>query len=507
MIAVSKNDLSARLQNDHLNTDHLRTSIKTRTVSGGIVRATAQGCQLVLTLAYNVVLARLLSPQDFGLYFMATTAAGFLRVFKDAGLSTVTIQREEINHEQVSNLFWVNLAVSATISLLMIATAPVVALFFRQPPLVEIAVALSIGFLFDGLAVQHIALLNRKMRFTAISVIEIGSLTVGFVIGILMALRDWGYWSLVAATLSTAVVRLISAWIVMPWRPQGFRKKSGTRSLVSFGADLTAVGLIYALSRGCDSVLIGRFLGSEAVGLYSRATTLFSRPMEQLTAPAYSAVGPALSRLQSEPERYRRIFLQIFEGLVLAGFLFTAVFVPLSYPLITVVLGHKWEAAAPIFAGLALAAFFYPQANAASWLYITQGRGRDFVRTTIITAVVMVVSFAIGLPFGPTGVALSYSLSGIFIFVPLTFHVGGQKGPVSSRDLWGAFTRHLPASLVTFGSTLLATTLTAHYGALLQLVISGLVSLIACAGSIILFSPSRRAVQRILGVVAELRNR
>jgi PST family polysaccharide transporter len=487
-------------QSDHLSTDHLRSTLKRRTISGGVVRALAQACLMALTLAYTAVLARLLSPRDFGLVAMVMTVAGFLQVFKEAGLSTATIQREDITDAQVSNLFWINLGMSGFASMIMAVSAPLIAQFFHQPQVARISVALAGGFLLDGLAVQHMALLNRQMRFKLISTIEVGSVAAGFLVGLGMALGGWGYWSLVGATLSTAAVRLIATWAVLPWRPKRPTRRSGTRSLVHFGADLTLVGVVYALARGSDSLLIGRFLGSEAVGLYSRATALFTRPLEQLISPAYSVIVPALSRLQTQPDRYRASFLQIFEGIAIAGGLFTGLFLPLAPPLVEVILGQTWEAAAPIFAALTIAALFLPLSTATSWLYTSQGRGRALLLTASIGASVMIISFAIGLPFGPVGVAIGYSLSGILIQLPVTFHIAGRSGPVSTKDLWFAFLRHLPVCLVVLGVTWFIASSGITSSPLQQVTVSAAFGLLAGAGVAFLYPPSLRTATQLLGV-------
>src|SRR6266545_2521612 len=165
----------------HFATDHLLTNLKGRVISSGFVTMAAQGAKFALNLAYTMVLARLLIPEDFGLIAMVMTVTGFLRVFKDAGLSTATVQREGITHAQVSNLFWINLAVSALASLIMAGTAPLIAWFYREPRLVTVTMVLSITFLLSGSAVQHQALLNRQMRFKAIALIEIASMVFGYV--------------------------------------------------------------------------------------------------------------------------------------------------------------------------------------------------------------------------------------------------------------------------------------------------------------------------------------
>jgi O-antigen/teichoic acid export membrane protein len=137
-----------RDSNDHhFGTQHLLADLKARTVSSSLITMVSQGIQFALNLTSIAVLARLLSPQDFGLVAMVTTIMGFLRVFKDAGLSTATVQREGITHAQVSNLFWINVALSGAVSLLVAASAPLIAWFYREPRLVPITLALSITFI------------------------------------------------------------------------------------------------------------------------------------------------------------------------------------------------------------------------------------------------------------------------------------------------------------------------------------------------------------------------
>src|SRR5213595_4290446 len=127
----------------HFATDHLLTNLRQRTISSGLISAVAQGAQFFLNLAYVMVLARLLVPQDFGLFAMVTTVMGFLRIFQDAGLSMATVQRQEITHAQVSNLFWVNVAVGGVATLFVASSAPAIAWFYREPRLVSMTLVLS----------------------------------------------------------------------------------------------------------------------------------------------------------------------------------------------------------------------------------------------------------------------------------------------------------------------------------------------------------------------------
>jgi PST family polysaccharide transporter len=421
-----------------------------------MANATGQGGQLFLTLCYNALLARLISPHDFGLVAMALVATSFLQVFKDAGLSTATIQREDITNAQVSNLFWINVAAGTVAMLAMAGVAPLIAWFFKQPGLIDASLALSTSFLMEGLVVQHVAILNRQMRFKVLAAVELSCTAGGFAVGIGMALAGFGYWSLVGAALSTGAFRVASVWTLSRWRPRRPVRGSGTRKLVRFGADLTMVGLVYSLSRNCDTLLVGRYLGSDALGLYSRATVLLMRPLERAIAPIYAVIVPALSRLQNEPVRYRSAFVCVYEGLAIAAFILSALLFPLSDLLVEVILGADWRAAVPIFAALTLALIYMSLAVSTSWLCTSQGRGRDLLLIACIGAVIMITAFLAGLPFGPAGVAVAYSAANLLLTLPVTFYIAGRTGPVTSRDLWFAAIHHVPVFVSVLAATWLA---------------------------------------------------
>ena len=160
---------------------------------------------------------------------------------------------------------------------------------------------------------------------------------------------------------------------------------------------------MFSLARGADNLLIGRFFGAAASVSIPEAPSFSIRPLQQFIIPINTVLIPALSRIQSEPDRYRRTFLQVFEAIALMSFLFAGLFLALSYPLTLAVLGPKWEAAAVIFAYFTVAALAYPLTTASTWLFATQGRGKDWVLTSSIISCVTLCSFLAGLPFGPAG--------------------------------------------------------------------------------------------------------
>ncbi len=492
---------------EHFKTDHLLPNLKRHTISSGAVTMSAQADKFALNLASTMILARLLAPRDFGLVAMVTTVTGFLFVFKDAGLSIATVQREHITHAQVSNLFWINVFVSVLTTLIVAASAPIIARFYHNPTLVGITLCLSITFLISGSTIQHQALLKRQMRFKAMAMIEVGSMAVGVLVGVVMALRGYRYWSLVGSSLSTETTGFLLTWSISRWRPELPSRGSGIGPLVSFGAHRVTGDFIFAVARGTDNLLIGRFYGSGPVGLYSRATALLVRPLEQFLGPINAVFVPALSRLQSQPQRYRATFLRLYESIALTGFLFAGLFLALSHPLILVLLGHKWENAAPIFGGFTIVALSVPLANASTWLFTSQGRGRDMLVAQSINACVTVLSFIAGLPFGPVGVAIAFAISGPLVRLPILYYIVGRRGPVKTRDLWMVFGRHLPVLVIVFLITWLTRGFVVNQPPLVQLLITAPVGVLAGAAFICSFRPQRKVATDLLETLRELKKK
>jgi len=217
------------------------------------------------------------------------------------------------------------------------------------------------------------------------------------------------------------------------------------------------------------------------------------RPLEQFISPVQTVFVPAFSRLQHQPEQYRRTFLRLYHAISLVSLFFTALLLALSRPLTLLVLGARWEKAAPIFAAFTVAALIYPVASAAGWLFTSQGRGKDWLKAITLTSIATVGSFLAGLPFGPVGVALAFSASGIFLQLPIIFHIGGRSGPVHTKDLWVGFLRQFPIWIGVCGaaSAVLTTMRSMSYVAQL----GGAASVGLAAGiAIISFYPPARAV-------------
>jgi O-antigen/teichoic acid export membrane protein len=393
-----------------LSTDHLQADLRGRSVRGGVLNVTSQGAQFLIQTVATVVLARLLTPAEFGLVAMVSTVTGLGQAFADLGLSEATIQRKEISHVQVSALFWINVAIGLGLMLITAAMAPVLARFYRDSRIVDITLVTSLTFLFGGLRVQPDAILKRQMRFASLAIRDVTSYAVAVPLAITMAWRGAGYWALVALPLTLNFTQMALSWLMVNWRPSLPRRGAEVGSLITFGGNVAASYFIINVSRSADNVLIGRYTGAGPLGLYSRAYNLLMLPVRQLSLPAGSVAVPAFSRTQDDPERFARYYLRTVNLILwisapVFGFLFVA-----AKPVIVLVLGNQWREAAPVFQILAISALAQLFLDSTTWLFVSRGQSQQLLKLLLIVSPVIVGSYAIGLPFGIKGVALSGSL-------------------------------------------------------------------------------------------------
>jgi PST family polysaccharide transporter len=392
--------------------------LKQRAIRGGFARLCAQALNFGLRLGSLALMARLLEPADFGLVGMVMAVIGVLSLFRDFGLSTATVQQRTVTNEQVSTLFWVNMLVGALLALLALAVAPLVAAFYGEPRLIWVTVALAPVFLLNAAGVQHSALLQRDMRFTVSSVIDVVSLMVSSAVGVGMALRGCGYWALVATALLGPLVSTIAVWLVTAWIPGRPQRHSGLRSMLHFGGTITLNGLVVYVAYNLEKVLLGRYWGADTLGIYGRAYQLANVPTENLNSSIGGVAFSALSRLQDDAPRLKSYFLKGYSLVLALTLPITIVSALFAEDLIAVLLGPKWREVVPIFRLLAPTILISAMMSPFSWLLFSIGRVGRSLKIALVIAPLVIVGYVLGLPYGPRGVAFGYSAAMALWLVP-----------------------------------------------------------------------------------------
>lgn len=408
---------------------------KSRAARNIAITGTAQVWRILTGLVLTVITTRMLSPSDFGVLAMAATVTAFTSLVKDLGINQAIVQRQAITEAQINTLFWTSIIGTGLIALFLAACAPLIAVFYAEPRVERLLLAFSVLVLIGGSQTVAAAILNRQSNFDRLAIVDIASSTLALVVGIAAALAWKDYWALYAATASSTVASCVGVWIFSNYRPGVPQLDAETAQMLRFGSHLSGFNLVNYLSRNCDNILIGRFLGEDQLGLYDRAYRLLLFPIAQIHGPIGQVLIPLLSRLQADARRYKSTYIEASSLIMIAahpGIVFAIICAP---ELFEFLFGEQWKSAAPIFQWLGVAALHQAMSSTTGWLFVSQGRGAEFFKLGTYGAAVTVLSFVIGLHWGAIGVAASYTVVNYLVILPLVWISSGRHGPVSTKDL------------------------------------------------------------------------
>lgn len=416
-------------------------------VRGAGITVFSGGVVLVIQVAATVILARLLTPMDFGVVTMVTTLSLLFVNFGLNGFTEVVLQWENINHSLTSNLFWINVGSGVVLTVVFAAAGSLMARFFHDPLVAHVAVGISATIFLTSLSVLHIALLKRAMRFSVTSANDILSRVFSFAVSIILAWRGWGYWALVAGVIVQPVAQAVGAWFLCPWLPGRPRRVPGTGSMVRFAMNVYGRFTVNYFSRNTDNLLVGWRFGSTSLGFYKKAYDLFALSANQLTAPITNVAVSALSRFDPRSLRYRQHLLSALSVTAFVGMALSAEFALVGKDLIRVLLGAGWEPSGQIFS------FFAPGIGATvlyaahGWIHLSIGRADRWLRWGFVEVVVTCLLFLLALPWGPAGFAVAWSTSLWALMIPAFWYAGK---PIDFRiaPFLGAIWRYVAASLL-----------------------------------------------------------
>ena len=407
-----------------------------------------QVSRLALQIGATAVLARLLTPADHGLLAMVVAITGFIGIFQDMGLSTATIQKDEINHDQVSTIFWLNVVFGVILALFTMLIAPLVVMFYNEPRLLWITIALSSSFVFGGLTSQHQALLGRNMKLGSITIIQLLSTASGYLVGIILACNGWGYWSLVAVQIIIPFSNAVGVWGASGWLPGLPTRGAGTRQMIKFGFNITGFSIVNYFTKHMDNILIGRFCGGTTLGLYSKAYQLMTLPLTNIKVPLTQVALPVLSSLQKDNIKFQKYYQNLilfiaFINMPLTVFLFVC-----AQNIIGLMLGAQWGGAVIIFKILAFFALIQPITSTTGIVLVSLGKTERYLKWGAFNSVFMILSFIAGLPWGAVGVASAYTVSNYCLLFPLLWY-SFRGTPISIIQFLKILIRPFICSLIT----------------------------------------------------------
>lgn len=396
-------------------------SLKNQAVSGVKWTSVSAIVASVLQLIQVAVLARFLDKDDFGLMAMALFVIGISKIFIDMGISNALIHKQQVNKFQLSTLFWSNIILGVIIYLIIFASSPLIAHIYETPELTDVINWVGITFLILPWGQQFDALLRRDMRFKSLAVRDILSKAVGLILAIVLAIKGFGVFALVYANLAGALVATSLLFILgmRDYRPQfifSYRSLKN-KGFFSFGLFQMGEKTVNYFNSNFDTVLIGKLLGMEALGIYNIAKMLTMKPYQILNPIITKVAFPVFAKVQNETAKLKRAYLKVISTLVSLNAPIYVLMIILAEPLINIAFGPEWGEAVPILQILAISYICNSIGNPVGALQLAKGRADLGFYWNLGLFAFLPLSIWAGSFYGLLGVAISITLFKIIITI------------------------------------------------------------------------------------------
>jgi PST family polysaccharide transporter len=323
--------------------DESTEGLTSRAFSGAFVTGLGLGVQSLLQVGVLVVLARLVTPEEFGLVSAAGVVIAFCNLFVQVGVGPAIVQRDRLEQRHLDSGFTLSLVLGVVVGGIVVAAAPLVAAGFKMDRLTNVLRVLSISFVVAAPGVVAHSLLSRRLRFGVLAVLSMVSYLVGYgVVGTVLALLHLGVWALVVASLAQIVCSTAGALLVQRPRLRLALRRDAVRDLLGFGAGFTLAGIAGYFAENFDNMIVGRLLGARALGFYGRAFQFLSTPAQWLGMLTDRVLFPLMSRIQKERDRLEPAYRRCLSLVALGAVPLTVLLVVLAPEIVRVILGDGW---------------------------------------------------------------------------------------------------------------------------------------------------------------------
>jgi PST family polysaccharide transporter len=463
-----------------------------RGVSWSFVKQWGEQAVALLVL---FVLARLLEPADFGLFAIANVFVLIVNTLMDQGFGAAVVQRADLEDGHLDTAFWTNVLLGISLAIVMLFGARFVSVVFSQPELDVVIRWLALIVIIGSLRTTATAVLRRNLMFGRLAMFSIVSALAGGFVGIVLALLGFGVWSLVGQQVSRALAGLIMVWLLVDWRPGINVSRRHFRDLWQFGIHVTAANLVQSVNRRLDVLLIGFFLGTQSVGLYS----VGRRIVEGLIMGFSQAVGqvalPTFSKMQDDKERMADAFLSVVQMMSVVSFPVFALLAVLAPNLIPTVLGEQWLSGAPVLTALAICGIIASILWFNSTLMLANGKSSWRLGWTVANTVGNVVAFFMSFGWGIVAVAIGFAARA-YLFAPLGFILVRRLIPLTASSYILSMVPSMGAAGLAVGAVIgIEALIDNNLSQLAMLLTGAVVGLIVYAAALFAFAPNliRRA--------------
>ncbi|MEQ7799399.1 lipopolysaccharide biosynthesis protein [Pedobacter sp. ASV1-7] len=393
-------------------------SLKERTISGIIWSIGQQFSSKIVGFFITIVLARILTPQEFGLIAMLSVFISIGNTLLDSGLTISLIRTADVSQKDLSTVFYFNLIGSILLYIILFLTAPAISAFYNQDVLTKIIRVYGLTLIINAFFVVQSTLLIKEMRFKAQTNIQIPSAIAGGLLGILLSKMGYGVWSLVWMSLLTAFLSTVLHWFYSKWRPSLLFDRESFKRHFKFGYKMTLSGLLETLYQNIYTLIIGKYYSAIQLGFYSRAYAISQLPIENISAAISKVTYPMFSEISQNDEQLKRVNKKVMQQVIFWNAPMLVSLCVIAEPLFRFLLTDKWLPAVPYFQILCIAGILHPLHSYNLNILKVKGRSDLFLKLEIIKKVASAIGIICVIPFGIYGLLyfqLFFTFVGFYI--------------------------------------------------------------------------------------------
>ncbi len=425
----------------------------------------------------GVTIARLLSPEDYGLIAIAMLFIGLAGLISNVGLGASLVQYKSAGQKEFSSVFWLNLGLSIALATTIYLSSFLASSYFERTELENVLKILSFSFVIAALTMVPQALLSKAMDFKGIALANTAALIFGGGLAIAMALRGFEYWSLIAQQLCSSFVILVVVWKRSRWFPSLFFSWTVISNLMRFSISVFATSLLQYTAKSLDRFLLGKYLGSYHVGVYDKAHSMMLFPLQNISHVVGEVMFPSFSSIQDEKDRIGSVYLRAVGAIALVTFPMMGGIYAVAESFTLGVLGEHWKDIIPVLRILSLAGLFTSIVTLTGSIYLSTGHAGLQLRVNLITKPITISLLIAGLSWGVEGVAYAFFIASAMNTL-ITLSVAGRLINVKLRNIWEVTSNTLACSVVMSVITYLSASLLEDFGYVSQFVMQLMVGVV-----------------------------
>ena len=407
----------------------------------------------ILVFIVGIILMRILSPSDFGLLAMVTVLTGFLDVFKDFGLGNSLIYKSKIDNIDTNSIFWFSLVLASFITLIVFSSSFLIANFYNEPKLTALTMSISVLFIINALGNTHFILLRKNLKYKKIFISQFSSILISCMVALYMAYCDFGVWSLVGMQLTKSLINTIIIWMLSEYKPEFIFSIERLKEHWKFAYPLLGNKIFNYWTRNSDRFFIGKYLGSEQLGFYSRANNIIVMPTNQLISIISPILFPSFSRIKDEKLRIKNIYLKALRVITFLIFPIMGIVFVFAEAIVYTLFGNQWISLIPLLKILTILGAIESMTKISGSLFLSQGKVKTLATINILLGIGSIIAFFIGVQYNIKVVTCGLVIVFLLYMIPRLYY-GGKSINCSLIEIFQSILPLFVSTIITIVSAL-----------------------------------------------------